>query len=499
MQTAPPTDCLWIPCPPQGRTLLSHTPRDSRYSTAWGYFTLQNDSLALLHNLEFGRKLCAAVLTSFPGRVDAVRPVELRYLTRVRVRLMQWLDRFFVATCLQPNPGLSVGGLVFGWYMLLSIFWGEVEAHRRGPLHSQQRNATLHALAPQTTCPELGIHVYVVRLQHQLAPPRPGVGPGPRGRHAVWLHDWHDRACALWRQCAPLLLPRRRLEQLSWNVPGSPRGASNSPTPSGSTALLLDKVARVGFWVESQLAVLDQHAVVASATQRCHGYVTQFYAWVALGVAREPDSSVDQHFRNLCYSHHLGACTLQAYLRKNPVQSVHTPMVTVMNDTLHPEHIHQIQRAASGAGVAAVCTNHRHPCHDLGLLSWFQHWFKLQFRADWAKSYLVHGYTWLENAPVLRQATRQQRTRRPVVVYLLDRWFVQVCVRPPVLVPAATTAHALVVWLLFTYHYFGAELESGGEPMFAQIETICGLGSTRSTNQDSLRRLFQPVLTVLRK
>lgn len=507
METTPTTDCKWIPPVVNGNKEESthFSSRDREWFTGWGYFVLKNDSLALVRNLEFGTKLGSFLLAGFPEQVIKVQPVEQVYMQRTRVRLVQWMERFFVSTCLQPNPGLSIGGLVFAWYTLVSIFWSEVEMFSMGPLYVQRTNARINSLAPRTSCPELGLQVYLVELQHSLAPPQQGAEGGspnaPVWQYKHWVEAWYDRVWALWRQCAPLLLPLSRLKQLSWYTPrGQSRTTSTNTTttreqtPDGSIVLLLEKVSGVGFWIESQLAVLQKHTLVDPTPGHLEGYVTHFHKWMSDGLVGEPDSSVDQYFRNLCYAHHLGACTLQAYLRKNPVQSVHTPMVTVMNDTLHPEYIHKIQRAFAGAGIGEVCNNTTHPYHNLGVVSWFQHWFKIQFHTDWAKAYLVHGYTWLDTAPLLYQAKRQHRTRRPLVVFLLDRWFVQVCTEPLLLLPAPTTSHALVIWLLFLYCHFSAELENGDDPMFAQIELVCGLGPARRKNLVLLQRMFTPVL-----
>jgi hypothetical protein len=222
---------------------------------------------------------------------------------------------------------------------------------------------------------------------------------------------------------------------------------------------ILEVATRLSFWTNTHLRIMRERQCIALRSSELSRGVFRLRAMFSDVLRIEPDDSVRVLFTTLVYQNAMTACTREFYLQRNPRQSVRMNMITIMNNSLSPEHIKWIQSSFNGKKMTEIVIDNIHPYKDLVDLCLFGSQFEVQTKQTWLKRYCAFGNSFQDMVPVMFSATRDNRPRRPLVVLVAGQW----CVleRIDTVFLCKTSIEAVLVWLLLIWTRYDCTLEDG--------------------------------------
>jgi hypothetical protein len=232
----------------------------------------------------------------------------------------------------------------------------------------------------------------------------------------------------------------------------------NGSTVRDKKRTVLSTATRVYYWCSVNLrAVTSRTCLVVpqNALQRATKQVRRALDCI---MEIEPGSDEQVCLTKMIYQTAMGVSMREVFLQTHRSRTPATNPITVMNRSLSPIHITQIQAAFMGRKLRDLYADPTFPYHDiLDLCLWSYH-MHIRTRIDWLQDYCLYGDGFQDKIQRAFEPSVMCRARTPMVALVAGQW----CVLEGTdcLYLCRTTLEACTLWMLLVWTRHGGNTDT---------------------------------------
>jgi hypothetical protein len=223
----------------------------------------------------------------------------------------------------------------------------------------------------------------------------------------------------------------------------------NGPTVRDKKRTVLSAATRVYYWSSVNLRTITTRTCVVVPPNALHRAVCRVRKSLDHIMQIEPGSDEQACLTKMIYQTAMGVSMREVFLQTHRSRTAATNPITVMNRSLSPAHITEIQAAFMGRKLQDLYTDPSFLYHDiLDLCLWSYH-VNIRTRIDWLQKYCLYGDGFQDKIQHSFEGTIMGRARTPMVALVAGQW----CVLEgtDLLYLCRTTLEACTLWMLLVW------------------------------------------------
>jgi hypothetical protein len=223
----------------------------------------------------------------------------------------------------------------------------------------------------------------------------------------------------------------------------------NGPSVRDKKRTVLSTATRVYHWCTANLRTVTTRTCLVVSRNALQRATSQVRRALDRIMEIEPGSDEQVCLTKMIYQTAMGVSMREVFLQTHRSRTVATNPITVMNRSLSPNHITEIQAAFMGRKLRDLYTDPSFRYRDiLDLCLWSYH-MNIRTRIEWLKDYCLYGDGFQDKIPRSFEGSVMGRARTPMVALVAGQW----CVLEgdDLLYLCETTLEACTLWMLLLW------------------------------------------------
>jgi hypothetical protein len=214
---------------------------------------------------------------------------------------------------------------------------------------------------------------------------------------------------------------------------------------------------RFFYWGHSNISMVQTRTCVAVDQLALGRATTHVRAHLDRIMHIEPGSDVGVSFTKMIYQTSMVCCVREDYLRRFTTQNRDTNPITIMNRSLSPENIFDMQKTYTNKTLRSMYADSNHEYKDILDLCLMANEMTIWTRIAWLDRFCMFGNGFQDHVNDAFLSTLAGRPRRPLVALVAGQWAVVEGVHTLYL--CRTSLEAVVLWMLLMWVRYDSQTE----------------------------------------